>query len=71
MDEFDFELSALHLDRMRDAAIDRARDELKQLGLNLCEDCREPIGSARRRAIPSAIRCLACQQQRERRLAVG
>lgn len=30
-----------------------------------CVDCGEPIGDQRKAAMPSAIRCLACQQAKE------
>ena len=30
-----------------------------------CVDCGEPIGDKRKAAMPSAIRCLACQQAKE------
>lgn len=32
---------------------------------NLCEDCGEVIPEARRRAVPGATRCIACQTEFE------
>lgn len=35
-------------------------------GNSLCADCCEPIPLERRRALPSAIRCIGCQAWAER-----
>jgi DnaK suppressor protein len=43
----------------RRAALDRP-------GNALCADCHEEIPRARRRALPSAIRCVSCQELLER-----
>jgi phage/conjugal plasmid C-4 type zinc finger TraR family protein len=34
-------------------------------GPRLCENCDEPIPELRRRALPSATRCVRCQQALE------
>lgn len=39
------------------------------LGRELCSDCGEPIPESRRRHVPNATRCTACQGERERRLS--
>ena len=36
-------------------------------GLDECEDCGEPIPQARRRALPGARTCVACQAGRDKR----
>jgi len=36
-------------------------------GLSECEDCGEDIPEARRRALPGARTCVACQSERDRR----
>jgi phage/conjugal plasmid C-4 type zinc finger protein, TraR family len=36
-------------------------------GLADCEECGEPIPEARRRALPGARTCVACQSLRDRR----
>jgi len=36
-------------------------------GLSECEECGEPIPEARRRALPGARTCVACQSLRDRR----
>ena len=43
-------------DRMRASQV-----LLQQKGQEECEDCGEQIPLARRKAIPSAIRCIKCQ----------
>jgi phage/conjugal plasmid C-4 type zinc finger TraR family protein len=35
-------------------------------GSDICADCQDPIPLARRRALPSAIRCINCQAFAER-----
>jgi phage/conjugal plasmid C-4 type zinc finger TraR family protein len=37
------------------------RAALDMPGNALCADCAEPIPEARRRAMPSATRCISCQ----------
>lgn len=34
-------------------------------GRSTCEDCGAPIPAARRAAVPSVRRCVACQQEHE------
>lgn len=36
-------------------------------GLTECEECGEPIPEARRRALPGARTCVACQSARDKR----
>ena len=36
-------------------------------GLAECEECGEPIAEARRRALPGARTCVACQSPRDKR----
>lgn len=51
---------ALHLERTIEAH--RPRDQPGRLE---CENCDEPIPELRRRALPSATRCVGCQQALE------
>lgn len=47
----------------------RAQAEAAALGrpgCGICADCDEEIPAARRRALPSAIRCVECQAWHER-----
>lgn len=50
----------------RAAAIARIRQELEGEGADDCVDCGCAIPPARRAALPSAERCVACQQRHER-----
>ncbi|GAB4197823.1 MAG: hypothetical protein OHK0024_36760 [Thalassobaculales bacterium] len=49
----------------RDDGIAAARRALEGRGQSVCEDCGRIIPPARRRALPAATRCLACQALRE------
>lgn len=37
-------------------------------GVRVCADCFEPISKHRLEALPTAVRCIDCQELRERRL---
>lgn len=66
MDEkFHEQASQLELDRRSDA-LAKVRRTLSKQGQPDCEDCGETIPAARRKAAPSAIRCIACQKIFER-----
>lgn len=52
--------------RETDDEIARIRSELAETGEDFCIDCDEPIGAARKSALPSAERCIDCQQHFER-----
>lgn len=53
-------------ERRQTAAIERIRAELTAEGEEECISCGQPIPEARRRAMPSAERCVACQTKFER-----
>lgn len=59
--DFDREVGELRVEQERQARIDAARAALKQQGRDECE-CGATISPARRRACPSATRCLECQE---------
>ena len=61
------ELGEERVERERDVAIARARSALRHPGADDCEDCGRPIGEARRQAMPSATRCIGCQEEAEGR----
>lgn len=63
MDMFD-EASAKEL-REREASIARARAKTARPGGKYCVDCENEINPQRRAAMPSATRCLECQEHRE------
>ena len=50
----------------RDEAIARIHAELSTPGAEDCIDCGQPIPARRRAAMPSAVRCIACQSHHER-----
>lgn len=53
-----------HVRELRD--IEAARVRIGHGGYGSCVDCGNDIGFERLQAYPTAKRCLACQQQRER-----
>ena len=59
--------AAAMADAERDAGVARASAALAVPGLAECEDCGDRIPDARRAALPSVRRCVACQSIREAR----
>lgn len=53
-------------ERHREAGLARVRSRLDVQGPDECEDCGELIEPRRRAALPSATRCISCQEQFER-----
>ena len=53
-------------ERRRDFEVKRIRQELTLHGDEFCRACGDPIGEARRAALPSATRCVECQATLER-----
>lgn len=53
-----------HVGEIRD--IEAARARIRDGSFGACADCGNAIGFERLQAHPSAKRCVACQQQRER-----
>ncbi|KMN37169.1 MULTISPECIES: TraR/DksA family transcriptional regulator [Chromobacterium] len=49
----------------REQAIARHYQQSEQTGYSHCEDCGDPIPSARRTVMPSCTRCVICQQLAE------
>jgi len=56
-----------HIQEIRD--IDATRARIKDGRFGICAGCGDEIGFERLLAYPTAKRCLACQQQRERTYA--
>ena len=54
-------------ERIRAGRIAAVRARIDGDGADDCEDCGAPIMPARRAALPSATRCVDCQERRERR----
>lgn len=63
---FAFELADLRTEQERETGIRAAQAALACQGSPICLVCMEEIEIERRQALPSAKRCLACQQRLER-----
>jgi phage/conjugal plasmid C-4 type zinc finger TraR family protein len=68
MDEKYLEQALELAQQRREAAIAAVRSNAQGAGQNDCEDCGEGIPLARRKAAPSAIRCIRCQTTLEKGL---
>ena len=66
---WEVESAELAVEQDRDRAVSRIRKDLEVEGEIDCRDCDDPIDVARRMALPSATRCLECQQAHERKQA--
>lgn len=53
------------IETQRAADIAKARTPARP-GSLVCEDCDSPIPEARRAAMPSATRCIRCQEEMEK-----
>lgn len=62
------ETSGAFADAEREREIRRSQAQLDREGCGECEDCGEDIPAKRRKALPSARRCVGCQQAHERRV---
>lgn len=49
----------------KQGAIARIQGSLSGAGQDDCAECGQPIGEARRAALPSATRCIGCQTMNE------
>lgn len=67
---FAHELADMRAEQEREAGIAAARKPLKQAGTFDCVRCGEEIEAERRAAMPSARRCVDCQEGFERWLAM-
>jgi len=63
----DVEVAEAAVERERDLEVRRIRGDLELMGDSECRDCGDPIDVARRMALPSAKRCVDCQQAWERK----
>ena len=62
------EAAEANVGRERDNQIARIRAGLAAEGEDICVECDEPIGAARKAALPSAERCIDCQTAYERKM---
>jgi len=72
VDEWVYEGAQALTERLRQAGIDEARSApteqpLEVNGQRLCKECEEPLSPARLNANPSAVRCVECQTDHDRR----
>ena len=69
MDEVD--LTNLYQEHVMSVSLRKIKSELTVVGYggnrNECEDCGSVISEKRLKVIPSAIRCLYCQEKYEKR----
>lgn len=63
---FAHELADMRAEQEREAGIAAARAPLKQAGTLDCIQCGDEIEAERREALPSARRCVDCQERLER-----
>lgn len=61
-----YELASVTEQANRDEGLYQARAALKAKGCAECVECGEDIPAARRAALPSATRCIDCQEQHEK-----
>ncbi len=60
------EAESLHrLAALADVRPGRREEQLYDAGRIVCRDCGEPIPSARLAFLPTACRCVACQEEAE------
>lgn len=55
-DDFQAQIEQTIADRLASARI-----KLRGAGQKDCDECEQPIPEARRKAVPSAIRCVKCE----------
>lgn len=71
MDEKYLEHASRLEQSQRDAAFRAADTALQRPGQADCDQCGAAIPALRRQALPSAIRCVACQQNFEFKKGLG
>ncbi|WP_309679461.1 TraR/DksA C4-type zinc finger protein [Polaromonas sp.] len=71
MDEKYFEQASRLEQSQRDARLRDVQARLAGKGQADCAGCGEAIPSARRLAVPSAIRCVSCEQNFEFKKGLG
>ncbi|HUO23687.1 MAG TPA: TraR/DksA C4-type zinc finger protein [Caulobacteraceae bacterium] len=62
----DVDLAQIRVEQAREMAVHQVVSALRCEGAEACADCADPIEPERRQAIPSAVRCLFCQEALER-----
>jgi RNA polymerase-binding protein DksA len=67
--DFNVAVADRHVHALRD--IEGALRRVREGEYGVCIDCGDAIGFARLQAYPTAKRCIACQEKREREYAQG
>lgn len=67
LDEQAFELAEIKTEADRMEGIKKAQKSLAEKSKERCVDCGRKIDPKRRKAMPSAIRCTACQADWEQK----
>lgn len=67
LSNFDREMGEQRVEQERAAQVEALRNTLTRAGKTHCIDCEEMIEASRRIAMPSATRCITCQQKKERK----
>ena len=62
----DVDIAAIDRDVRELREVERALTQVSRDDFGACSDCGEAIGFPRLKAAPSAVRCHACQDRRER-----
>jgi phage/conjugal plasmid C-4 type zinc finger TraR family protein len=61
----DMERATLLIEAWRERCVGATLRQLDRPGTLICDDCEGEIPAARRKAHPSATRCVKCQEQME------
>mgnify|MGYP000644210469 CR=1 FL=1 len=62
----DVTLESVHRDVQELRAVEAALDRLAQGQLGTCTDCGGPVGARRLEALPTATRCIACEERHDK-----
>lgn len=65
---FAVELAEFRVAQERAAQIATVQREVRAIGTAQCGDCAKEISEARRKAVPFATRCVACQTKHEQEM---
>lgn len=57
----DIDQANIEIERETKRALDKIKTTQQDSGISDCVDCGEEIGEARKKAVPSAVRCFDCQ----------
>lgn len=67
LSNFDREMGEQRIEQERLNGVNAVRRILNSEGNTHCVDCDDEIEERRRHALPSATRCVTCQEKREKR----